>query len=552
MASRIEMLKQAGFSDAEIGDWATAERRRMHDAGFTDDEIDAAFGVTRPPQDPPAAYIDRLKQGNAAARIAGAAADYARQYFGDAPLGLPPRETEILRRLGLVGDIVIPAAAPVDAALRSVPAGIAAVGAGLGQAVDEAADAVLGPDAEGRGKGARDFAQLAQIAALLSGAGRGGGVTRVRAPVAGAVGEAAAVLPRAEDFRNAAAAVTGTPSSFRTEQKLLRLWTEHGIRPDEVARDALHDRALAADLAAETDRLPEVYARGATPVEGDRVAAAATAERQPGVTTAADTPASGQANSGQHGPAPAPRVAESREVSMYDPPQVPQRPFKFDYRTAPPAAADGRLLADMEGRPLTALVVAGRRVAGGGDVPASPAELGKALRALPVTLVETDTLPAADPDVAGLYRTQDTQSGPAGEMFVKATLSPEDKALVLKHEFGHAIDHLARRISTQLTPDEIAELRRVYTTMRAGPRKTLARQPEDFGYAPRKIKAELIAEGIRAYLTNPNYFKAVAPRAAARIRAHVNKNRRLRHIIQFNSIAAGLIGAGASQDDAGE
>src|SRR5262245_55780171 len=204
MPTRIEMLKQAGFSDAKIGDWATAERQRMQHDGFTDDEIDADFGVTRPPKEVPDAFIARLKLGNAAGHIAGAAADYARRYFGDAPLGFSPQNEEFLRKLGMAGDIVIPAAKPVDAVLRAVPAGIAAVGAGVGQAVEEAGEAAFGPGPESRGKAARDFASLAQIAAILSGSGRAGAAPSPR-------GAPAIALPRAEDFRNAAAAISGTP-----------------------------------------------------------------------------------------------------------------------------------------------------------------------------------------------------------------------------------------------------------------------------------------------------------------------------------------------------
>ncbi len=90
MPTRIELLKQAGFSDAEIGDWATTERRRMQETGFTDNEIDQEFGVTRPPKEVPAAFTERLKQGNPLHRILGAAGEYAHDYFGDEPLGFSP------------------------------------------------------------------------------------------------------------------------------------------------------------------------------------------------------------------------------------------------------------------------------------------------------------------------------------------------------------------------------------------------------------------------------------------------------------------------------
>jgi hypothetical protein len=49
---------------------------------------------------------------------------------------------------------------------------------------------------------------------------------------------------------------------------------------------------------------------------------------------------------------------------------------------------------------------------------------------------------------------------------------------------------------------------------------------------------------------NPNWFKAVAPRSAARFRADVNRNKYLKHVIQFNSLgAAGLLSAAAGSKD---
>src|SRR5712671_6888837 len=256
--TRIELLKQAGFSDGDIGDWATTERRRMQETGFTDNEIDQEFGVTRPPKEVPTAFTERLKQGNPLHRILGATGEYAQHYFGDEPLGFSSENKEALSKLGVVGDIVIPAAKPVDALLRSVPAGIAGLGAGLGQAVEEGHDAALGPGPYAKGKAARDFAQLAQIVALLSGAnGPKAGATR--APTANVANGPVIALPRAEDFRNAAAAISGTQASFRTEQKLLRLWTDHGIPPAEVAGDALRDRTIGDAIRSDSEKLPDVY-----------------------------------------------------------------------------------------------------------------------------------------------------------------------------------------------------------------------------------------------------------------------------------------------------
>src|SRR5215470_8727263 len=150
MPTRIELLKQAGFSDGEIGDWATTERRRMQQAGFADSEIDDEFGVTRPPKEVPAAFIERLKQGNWLQRILGAAGEYAKDYFGDEPLGPSPENTQFLRKFGIFGDLSIPVATIGDAALRAVPAGVAALGAAAGQAVEEGRNATLGPGPEAK------------------------------------------------------------------------------------------------------------------------------------------------------------------------------------------------------------------------------------------------------------------------------------------------------------------------------------------------------------------------------------------------------------------
>jgi hypothetical protein len=525
MAPRIELLKQAGFSDAEIADWATAERQRMHDAGFAEDDIDAEFGVTRPPREPPQAFIERT-QGSAAQRIAGAAGEYAQRYFGDAPLGFSPRNEEFLRRMGLVGDLVIPAAKPVDAVLRAVPAGIGGLGAGIGQALEEAEDAVFGPGPQAKGKAARDFAELAQIAAILSGTGRGGPAPvraaasrAAAAPAESAAQSAAIMLPRAEDFRAAAAAIAGTPSNFRTEQKLLELWKEHGLTPAQVAQVALRDPALAAELASESDRLPPALAGGAketaaaggepgalakpaTPAEARRptdqaqsrpgTAASAGGAREtastggepgapvkPAVPAEADHPAvpaqrpAGTAaaeerpSPGESGREPA-MVADSKDIMLYAPPRIWQRPFLFDYRKVPKTDDIGRLLEDVEGRPLGAKYVAGRRFIGQADQALSAADIRDALSQLDIRLLPKKKIPGQPADVVGQYVGYQVGKKPVGEIYVKSALTPKDQDLTIAHEFGHGLDHFTRTVSEKLTPDEIAELRKIYPTQRAG------------------------------------------------------------------------------------
>jgi hypothetical protein len=558
MPTRIELLKQAGFSDGEIGDWATSERQRMQEAGFSDGEIDDEFGVTRPPREVPPAFIERLKQGNWFHRALGAAGEYAQRYFGDEPLGFSPENKEALSKLGIVGDIIVPTAKPIDALLRSVPAGIAGVGAGIGQMIEEGHDATLGPGPYAKGKAARDFAQLAQIAALVSGA-NGPRTGAIRAPAPN-VTRPAIALPRAEDFRNAAASITGNPASFRTEQKLLRLWTDHGIPPMEVAEDALHDQTIAETIRSNSEKLPETYVRNSGTTTASGVQSNAPAQfPEPGLadigtvpveSRAAPTEAEARSSANLSASEPEHMIAESKALNLYDPPRTRQRPFAEDYGDAPRTDAQGRLLRDIEGRPLRAEFVAGRRFSGKPDEPLSPDDIKGAMEKLDIRFVELG--PKAFPrNLGGLYLGATSRAGPGGDILINTRYNQADRDLAAAHEFGHAIDHFSGRLSQRLTQIEMAELRSVYGTLRAGPKElTSNSQPENFGYPNRKINSELLTEGLRAYMTNPNYFKTVAPRTAAKIRAAINDSPYLKHVIQFNSLGAmGVIGAGVRNQD---
>ena len=134
---------------------------------------------------------------------------------------------------------------------------------------------------------------------------------------------------------------------------------------------------------------------------------------------------------------------------------------------------------------------------------------------------------------------------------INQALSIPDQNIAIAHEFGHAIDMAAGELSKSLTQNEITPLRSIYGTVRSSsPGTAFLHQPERYGYAPHQVNEELLAEGIRAYMANPNYFKTVAPKTAAIIRAAVNESPTLKRVIQLNSLlAAGLVGAGSGKKD---
>jgi hypothetical protein len=188
-------------------------------------------------------------------------------------------------------------------------------------------------------------------------------------------------------------------------------------------------------------------------------------------------------------------------------------------------------------------------------VPLSPEDIKEAIAEAGIGLYQ---IKDTHPDVAktlkkrlhGFYdRSAHDDGSPNPRIFLNIGPKARKRDFVIAHEFGHAIDHLVGDLSGTLTPEEHAELSFVYAHQRYRIDGDPI-QPENFGYKDKAINWELAAEGIRAYMIDPNYFKTVAPKTAAKIREAVNVNPYLRHAIQFNSLGAiGLIGAGVRGQD---
>lgn len=242
----------------------------------------------------------------------------------------------------------------------------------------------------------------------------------------------------------------------------------------------------------------------------------------------------------------APRVdtikASSRTGRMRYAPPVQQRPFEADYKAASGEVGEP-LRRTIEGAPLTANFVAGRRVVGGNDQALSEAEV-EALAGQLVRTIQFGVPRREMPqDAVGAFTTQN-----GGRIRLSADLAPEQQPLVLGHEVGHAIhDRMPYSQSNDWEPYS-AEFRRSFrdTTIPFTSRNIDAKiEPKHLGYKkPDDINNEFWAQAIWSYMTDPNYMKSANPKLAKQIRGLVNENPYLKDFIQFNSAAPAAVGLG--------
>ena len=249
-------------------------------------------------------------------------------------------------------------------------------------------------------------------------------------------------------------------------------------------------------------------------------------------------------------------VRASKTPSIFDPKPTAQRPFNADYPQGAAGPDGSRLTFDIDGRPITAQYVAGRRVGGGVD---EAIPRGDSLRIADLLGIRRGAVPRSGPDLkgdAGRYI-----GGPDRRIFVDQSLQGDQAARVFEHELGHGIDDLVFGVlgpggSRIPTKGLSKELSRVYEDLNTAgwfkPGRGMT--PKGQGYAASQTDSELMAEAVRAYMRDPNYLKTIAPNTAARIREYVNANQNLNKTIQFNSLApaagAGLLGAGLFANDA--
>jgi hypothetical protein len=291
----IEQYRAAGFSDKEIGEWAAGERETYRAAGFTDPEIDEHLGGPQPKPSP--SFFERLRLGTA---LFGNVADH--------PPAAPP-ETSMGEYgpgrflIGLWKGLTTPGgelketfadASPGEALgglVGRIPAGqiieqLRQGGAQVQRAVEQGELASLPGTPLAPGGVPASAVEMVGNAMLgiTPPVTRtpGGQLVRIeRSPTGGLSEVPLGELPRRGDFADAATAVAGRPHP-EVQNKIERLWDEHGIHPAEAAHDAARDPTIKQDLLSTTPELPRRY----VPIEEQSKAAAAPAEAPAPAVTA--------------------------------------------------------------------------------------------------------------------------------------------------------------------------------------------------------------------------------------------------------------------------
>ena len=579
MPTKIELLRQAGFSTEQIVDWAYKERLRMRAEGLNDADIDRDFGVTRPADPDQAPFLQRLKNGLVLQHMLDAAKDHWNQSMGEHPLDFAVDNWGFLSRFGPAGQMATTAATELELASKGVSGVVGGLGAAVGQGLEEA----LGPGNRPKGTAARDAALMAEMVPMFSAAT----APARAASIAGALrtlGSRVGAFPKSTEFQTAAASIMGNSKAPEIEQQLLQLWREFGVHPLDVAGEVSRNPTiaeaiksnypgLASRAAAGEGRGPTLPAAPAARGEAPQAPDPRTTGSEMPTASPASREADGKLDSrvaylgqpenqraGVGGPAghsaegeaakTVQNSADNGMVDLIDPPLLEQRPFNLDYPVRPQTDGSLQLAKDIEGRELHARFIAGRRTWGGPDEGLTPKDVNQILRELAIRVKTMDL----EQGVLGRYVKfgADLDDAPR-HVHLSPRLTPRERDLTKLHELGHALDDFLGWASSKLEPNSkvMDQLRMVYGRIRTGPTgEWFTRQPERYYYTPEQVPKELMAEGLRAYIRNPNFMKRIAPDAARMIWALVNEHPVLSKVIQFNSLAgAGILATRPHDDD---
>jgi hypothetical protein len=254
------------------------------------------------------------------------------------------------------------------------------------------------------------------------------------------------------------------------------------------------------------------------------------------------------------------------------------RAFSEDYSPGSVSGKVGTTLSvDMHGNPLgpdvedlldnpetPAPVVAGRRVVGGEDQPLTNDEilkLAEGLTGAKPRKVPRAAIGGAVSKVPLIFNSNKQFVGPDA-IQIANDLKPDEESRAVAHGTARAIDlYLEQPGSLKnynsgkygLRPEDIdEELLNVYRDQNNP--GSASHTPINDGYNAQEAPHELLTEGIRAYLTNPNYIKTIAPNLAGALRYLITNHDFLRKLVRFNSLVpfGWLATSGASDSERDE
>ena len=297
-------LIDGGFTDTEIAEWQGQQRQALAEAGFNQAEIDTEFG--NPPLDPkPTAkvFAENVKKATQP-ETPGGEPKPVTNFMEALEAGFQGSVTGLLAR-GKNPDKALsedaPMASRIAASIGSLAGDIPAMGAGAlaggaGGPVTATAGAFALPmgmrkvitDAYAKGEATTfsDYWERASGAiiettkGLITGAatglvGKAAGLLPIASPTAKAavtlgsevstmvtVGKALeGEVPNARDFVDAAVVIGGVKGSVKMAAKARDIYTQTGVKPDDLVSDMEKDVTIGQDLLAENLAAPRAYGK---------------------------------------------------------------------------------------------------------------------------------------------------------------------------------------------------------------------------------------------------------------------------------------------------
>ena len=210
-----------------------------------------------------------------------------------------------------------------------------------------------------------------------------------------------------------------------------------------------------------------------------------------------------------------------------------RRPFKEDFPNAQ-GAPGSELGVTIDGARRTAKHTVGRRVVDGLDEAITPQELNELVKEMTGFYPTKVSAKQLDKDVIAYYDRDKKK------IFVWDQLDAEATHRAVAHEFGHHLANAVKGLVGKMPRKLEQELMPLYSSGYKGTRRKPYETPTaNNKYRQDEVNEELLVEAVRAYLTNPNHLKTVAPQTAAYLRSKLNRNPKVRDHIQFNSKTGG-------------